>query len=143
MNLFYLLRSPDAAVWGTYLADFVRDTLAAVAGAGFGAWLGARVAFRFARTQAIADRQEAAGLAASELAERRATAGNLAMFALSQMHNDVLFFRGQLLGPADKTRAPWFWMPPLSVSPSSDHKIDAESLAFLLRQANPERRFCP
>lgn len=128
---------------GEYFADFLRDTIAAVAGAGFGAWLGAKLAFRFARTQANADRQQATNLAAVELAERRATAGNLAIFALSQMYNDMLLFSRQLIGPAAKTNAPWFWMTPMRVGPDSYQTIDAASLAFLFQSSQPGAPIMP
>lgn len=126
-------------MWDNYLADFVRDAFAAAAGAGFGAWL----AFRFSRMQTNADRLRAAQEAAAALAAQRATAGNLAIFALSQMHNDLLAYKAQMLDSANRTDAPWFWMPPLTVSPAGYYRINVESLSFLFQSPHPEAPTLP
>jgi hypothetical protein len=126
-------------VWNKYLADFVRDALAAAAGAGFGAWL----AFRFSRAQTNADHARATQAAAEALAAKRTTAGNLAIFALSQMHNDLLAYKAQMLDPATKTDAPWFWMPPVTVSPAGYYRISVETLAFMFQSRQPEAPTLP
>lgn len=120
-------------MWDSYLADFVRDALAAAAGAGFGAW----AAFQFSREQTNADHRRTAQAAADALAAQRATAGNLAIFALSQMHNDLLVHKAQILDAANKTDAPWFWMPPITVRPAGYYRINVESLAFLFQSLLP------
>lgn len=130
-------------MWDKYLADFLRDTLAAVAGAGFGAWLGARLAFRFARKQANADHKEAAKAAAGALAAQRATAGNLAIFALSQMYNDLVAYKVQMLDPANGSDAPWFWMMPMTAPSTGYYQVNLESLAFLFQSQQREAPILP
>lgn len=138
-----IIVSPEFASLLGYCAAFVREALAAIAGAGVGAGLGARLAFRHERSKATEDRQRAERAAAVDLANRRATAGNLAIFALSQMHNDLLLFRSQLLEVAQTSKAPWFWMPPLSVNPTGYYAISVDGLAFLFQSTRADAPIIP
>jgi hypothetical protein len=116
-----------------YLADFVKEALAAIAGAGLGAWFGARLAFQQERLKAQASKADSA----AEIQGRRATVGNLAVFALAQIHNDLAVFERQVLEPARRTVAPWFFMPPVTVSDRNFYRVDVPSLAFLLESKQP------
>jgi hypothetical protein len=120
-----------------FWADFIREALAAIAGAGVGAWLGARFAFSHERTKAAADRQQAATAAATELAERRATSGNLAVFTLAQIYNDLVVYEQQLMAPARKSPAPWFHLMPAVTTEDNFYRFDVPSLAFLLQSKRP------
>jgi hypothetical protein len=112
--------------------------VAAIAGAGVGAWLGAKYAFGLERQKAIEHRAEAAEAAAQELAAKRAAAGNLGVFTLAQIYNDMLTFKTQLLDQAKKSSAPWFWLMPTSVANRNFYAFDVPSLAFLLESPSPE-----
>ena len=91
----------------------------------------------------MADQKQAAAAAAAELAAQQATAGNLVIFALSQMYNDLLAYKVQMLDAANKSDAPWFWMPPLTVSPAGYYRINVESLAFLFGSRRPGAALLP
>jgi hypothetical protein len=71
--------------------------------------------------------------ATEQLAGTRGTAGNLAIFGLSQIYNDLVTFKAQLLDPAKRTPAPWFWLPPVSVAERNYFHFDVASLAFLFQ----------
>jgi hypothetical protein len=128
---------PDPAFGLKFRVDFTKEALAAIAGAGVGAWLGARFAFGLERRKAPEDRKAAATGASAELASRRATAGNLAMFTLSQIHNDLLLYDLQLLQPAKISPALWFYLVPTGVAESNFYRFDVPSLAFLLESKYP------
>ena len=128
---------PEAAFGVKFWADFAKEALAAIAGAGVGALLGARYAFGLERRKAAVEHDAAAKATALELAGRRATAGNLAAFTLSQIFNDLLAYQRQLLAPARKTDAPWFWLPPTRTAERNYYRFDLPSLAFLLQSRRP------
>jgi len=162
MDFFYLQSPQIEPVFGLrFLADFLKEALAAVVGAGIGAWLGARFAFKSERMRFQADRTLAEQAAANErqlaaeaaaekrkeaaeqLAATRATAGNLAIFGLSQIYNDLLAFKRQFLDPAKRTPAPWFWLPPVSVAERNYYHFDVVSLAFLFQSKTPGAPIMP
>jgi hypothetical protein len=120
-----------------WAADFLKETGAAIAGAGVGAWLGARYAFRLERGKAAAEHEAAAHAAANELANRRATAGNLALFTLGQIYNDLLLYDRQFLAPAVKQGAAWLRMAPSNIADRNFYRFDVPSLAFLLQSKQP------
>lgn len=118
-----------------FLADLARDALAA----GFGALAGAKYAFRLERRKAAEERAEAARAAAIKLAEERATEGNLAMFALGQIHNDLVVYSRDILEPAQRSDAPWFYLPAteVTIDGAFDYRFDVRRLAFLLQSKQP------
>jgi hypothetical protein len=144
------------AIFGPkFWAEFIRDALAAIAGAGVGSWLGARFAFDLERRKAGDEHREAAEkrkealeeaakrhreeseATALDLAERRATAGNLAVFTLAQIYNDLLAYERQFMVPANKSDAAWFWLVPSGITDRSFYRFDVPSLAFLLQSRKP------
>ncbi len=127
---------PEPTFGLNFWVDFLKEALAAIAGVG--AWLGAHFAFGLERRKAAEDRKAAAAGAAAELAERRATAGNLAIFTLSQIHNDLLLYDLQLLAPAKASPAPWFYLVPTAVDERNFYRFDVPSLAFLLESKYPD-----
>lgn len=131
------LSVPELAFGLNFWADFIKEALAAIVGAGVGAWLGARFAFSHERIKAAADRQVAAEAAATELAGRRATSGNLAVFTLAQIYNDLLVYGRQLMAPAKQSPAPWFWLVPTGTRDGNFYRFDVPSLAFLLQSKRP------
>jgi hypothetical protein len=134
---FYLAAAAETIFGVKFWAEFTREALAAIAGAGFGAWLGAWLAFRLERRKAADDRSMAGAAAALELAGRRATAGNLAIFGLSQIYNDLAIYKRQFLDPANRSPAPWFWLPPTTVAERNYYRFDVPSLAFLFQSKTP------
>lgn len=136
-GFFYVSNHPEAVFGLHFWADFLRDAVAAITGAGVGALLGARYAFGLERRKAAGEHDAAARAAALELKGLRATAGNLALFTLSQIFNDLLTYQRQLLAPAQKFDAPWFWLPPTRVSERNYYRFDLPSLAFLLQSQGP------
>jgi hypothetical protein len=98
--------SPETPFGMALFVVFFKDAFAAIAGAGVGAWLGARFAFRSESMRAADERNRAANQAAIELAGRRANSGNLAIFVLSQIFNDLAVYEQQFLVPARRSAAP-------------------------------------
>jgi hypothetical protein len=120
--------------WG----DFASSAVASIAGAGFGAWIGARSAFQLERRKAQHERTLAEERTTKALNEQHASAGNLAMLSLALMYNDLIAFDNQALTPGKKSIAPWFYLLPMDISPSNYHTFDIPSLAFLLQSKTPE-----
>jgi hypothetical protein len=54
--------------------------------------------------------REEAEPASLDLAGRRATAGNLAVFTLAQIYNDLLGYERWFMVTANSSDAPWFWL---------------------------------
>ncbi len=133
MDVYNFTPPSDPVMSLRYLADFAKEAVAAIAGAGLGAWFGARLAFKQERLKVQAARADAT----AELMGRRATAGNLAVFALAQIRNDLTVFQRQVLEPARRTVAPWFFMTPTTVSDRNFYRVDVPSLAFLLESKQP------
>jgi hypothetical protein len=127
----------EAAFGLKFWADFAKDSVAAIAGAGVGALLGARYAFGLERRKATAEHDAAARSAALDLAERRAMAGNLAVFTLAQIYNDLVAYERQLLSPAIRSNAPWFWLAPTGSAERNVYRFDVPNLAFLLQSEQP------
>jgi hypothetical protein len=50
----------------------------------------------------------------------------------NKVHNDLTVFERQVLEPARHTVAPWFFMPPTTVSDRNFYRADVPSLAFLI-----------
>jgi len=120
-----------------FLTDFASQVIAAIAGAGIGALLGAHYAFRLERIKAATAREEAARTTAAELSAKRAVSGNLAMHSLGRMHNTLAGYRRQFIEPAQQTVAPWMYMSPGEIPLGDCHRFNAASLAFLLQSSNP------
>jgi hypothetical protein len=121
-----------------FWADFASGAVAAIAGAGFGAWIGARSAFNLERRKAHHDRILAEERARVALNEQHAAAGNLAMLSLALIYNDLITFDAQALAQAKKSAAPWFYLAAMDIRPSNYHTFDIPSLAFLLQSSKPD-----
>jgi hypothetical protein len=155
MDLYFLSPQSEPVFGVEFLADFLKEAVAAIAGAGIGAWLGARFAFKAERERSNSERDlakraarnerelavqaanEARANAAAELAGRRATAGNLAIFGLSQIYNDLATYKKQFLDFAHKSPAPWFWLPPSTIAERNYYHFDVPGLAFLFQSRTP------
>lgn len=118
--------------------ELLRDVIAAIAGAGFGAWLGARLAFSLERAKSAEAHSDERERSARELLSVRAAAGNMAMFALARMHNDLVTFKRQCVDEADKTMAPWFFQNGIDLPITNSHRFNFEALGFLFESRDPE-----
>jgi hypothetical protein len=65
-----------------------------------GAVVGATVAFRFERRKSREELDDRRLREANELSERRAAAGNLAIFTLAKIYSDLWNYRSQIVDPA-------------------------------------------
>ncbi len=129
---------PPETVYGVrFWADFASQALAAIAGAGVGALLGAKYAFGLERNKAHAEKVAAAERDALAQRRQHVIAGNLAVFTLSKIHNDLLTYNQQYMVRAKQSKAPWFWLQPSDVDPGNFHHLDIPSLAFLLQSKSP------
>ena len=121
-----------------FWADLTAAAVAGVISSLIGALVGASVAFRHERQKAKADREIQAKKDADKLRSTRAAAGNLAMFTLARIQNDVLTYNTQFLAPALARPAPWLYLPATNFETSATHRFDINSLAFLLQSKSPE-----
>jgi hypothetical protein len=129
---------PEPIIGVKFWADFASQALAAIAGAGVGALLGAKYAFGLERTKAQTEKVAAAERLASEQRRQHAVAGNLAVFTLAKIHNDLLTYNQQFMVRAKQSNAPWFWLLPSDVDSGNFHQFDIPSLAFLLQSKSPK-----
>jgi hypothetical protein len=130
-------KQPEIVIGAKFWADFASQALAAIAGAGVGALLGAKYAFGLERTKAQAEKVAAAERFAIEQRRQHAAAGNLAVFTLAKIHNDLLTYNQQFMVKAKQSKAPWFWLAPSDVDRGNFHQFDIPSLAFLLQSKSP------
>jgi hypothetical protein len=72
-----------------------------------------------------------------DLARRRATNGNLAVFTVAQIYSDLLGYERQFMVPANNSDAPWFWLVPFGITDRNFYRFDVPSLAFLLQSRQP------
>jgi len=128
---------PEAAFGLKFWADFVREAVAATAGAGIGALLGARYAFRLERHRAAEERAQRETHERKLERDRQALAGNIAMFTLSRMYNTLLNFYQQRIEPHLDDPLLWYFMPPGGEPSLEGIDFDYRSLAFLLKSESP------
>jgi len=130
----FFVNLDEAKFW----SDLISQAIAGIIGATAGALIGATVAFRLERSKAKEDRQIQATKDAAEMRARRAAAGNLAMFTLTRIQNDLVSYNGQFLVPGLAKPAPWLMLPPTNFETAETHRFDIGSLAFLLQSGTPE-----
>jgi hypothetical protein len=138
------IASASDALFGVkFWADFAKEAFAAIAGAGVGAWLGAKYAFALERSKARAEHAEAERAEGRRLADQRQVAGNLALFTLAQMRNEMVTYKRQTYDEAMKADARWFRMPATSVIGGSFLRFDLPSIAFLLQSQEKDGPLMP
>ena len=123
----------EPALWIKFLTDLASQGLAALAGAGGGAWL----AFAFARKQAQEDRRRLDERDNQRERDREALAGQVAMLTLARMYNTLLNFFRQRIEPWRTEPLQWYFSPPGGEPSLEDIRIDYGSLAFLLKGDAP------
>lgn len=138
-----LVNASDALFGARFWADFIKEAVAAVAGAGVGAWLGAKSAFALERSKARAEHLEAARTEAHLLADRRQAAGNLAVFTLARMRNDLVTYKCHVYDEAMKGDSPWLRMLATRVYAGSYLRFDLPGIAFLLESKEQDGPLMP
>jgi hypothetical protein len=98
-----------------------------------GAVVGATVAFRYERRKSREELDDRRLREANELSERRAAAGNLAIFTLAKIYSDLWNYRSQIIDPARNAPAPWHSLGAYNLTMTDGHKFDIPSIAFLFR----------
>ncbi len=123
----------EPSLWMKFLTDLASQGLAALFGAGGGAWL----AFAFARRQAAEDRERLEAGEQRKERDREALAGNVAMFTLTRMYNTLLTFFRQRIEPWRTEPLQWYFLPPGGELSLEEIGFDYSALAFLLKGASP------